>query len=82
MDKLDLPNMDFDTGRPTAAGEYSLADKTYAHLLDDLAKKHFDQLAPSCGKTSWTFMPAGSPDRCEKKQQERAVRHGKKRKSS
>ena len=37
--KLDLPDRDCDTGRDTAAGEYSLADKTYARLLDDLAGK-------------------------------------------
>jgi Zinc dependent phospholipase C len=36
-----LPNLDFDTGRETVAGEYSLADKTYARLLDDLAKDDF-----------------------------------------
>jgi hypothetical protein len=36
-----LPNLDFDTGRETKAGEYSLADKTYARLLDDLSKNDF-----------------------------------------
>jgi hypothetical protein len=40
--KLALVNMDFDTGRQTRAGEYSLADKSYARLLDDLAKRNFD----------------------------------------
>src|SRR6202166_1565706 len=44
--ELKLADMDFDTGRPTRAGEYSLADKTYAHLLDDLAKHNFDQASP------------------------------------
>ena len=37
--KLDLPDLDCDTGRDARAGEYSLADKTYARLLDDLAGK-------------------------------------------
>ncbi len=37
--KLDLPDRDCDTGRDTAAGEYSLADVTYARLLDDLVGK-------------------------------------------
>jgi hypothetical protein len=41
--RLRIENLDFDTGRETRAGEYSLADKTYAHLLDDLAKHDFDQ---------------------------------------
>jgi hypothetical protein len=37
--RLRLPNRDCDTGRETRAGEYVLTDKTYAHLVDDLAKK-------------------------------------------
>jgi hypothetical protein len=44
--QLRLPDLDFDTGRETRAGEYSLADKTYADLLDDLAKHNFDQVTP------------------------------------
>ena len=43
VSQLKLGDLDFDTGRPTRAGEYPLADKTYAHLLDDLAKHNFDQ---------------------------------------
>ncbi len=34
--KLDLPNRDCDTGGETRAGEYVLADETYAHLIDKL----------------------------------------------
>ena len=45
-DRLNLPNKDFDTGRDTRAGEYVLTDKTYAHLLDDLAKKDFKPVTP------------------------------------
>jgi hypothetical protein len=41
-----LPNTDFDTGRPTSAGEYSLADKTYARLLRELAKHGFENAPP------------------------------------
>jgi len=44
--KLQLPDLDCDTGRPARSGEYSLADKTYAHLLDDLDKNQFAQLTP------------------------------------
>ncbi len=36
--KLELPARDLDTGEPTAAGEYKLADMTYAQLLMDLTK--------------------------------------------
>jgi len=39
--KLDLPNKDFDTGKPTAPGEYRLTDETYAKLLDKLTKIKF-----------------------------------------
>jgi hypothetical protein len=43
---LDLPNLDCDTGAATKVGEYSLADKTYARLVDQMAKKNFSQLTP------------------------------------
>jgi hypothetical protein len=33
-DRLQLPNENFDTGRPTHIGEYHLADETYAKLLE------------------------------------------------
>jgi hypothetical protein len=33
-----LLTLDLDTGRPSSTGEYTLADRTYAHLLHDLAK--------------------------------------------
>jgi len=38
---LQLPNTDFDTGRATALGEYSLADDTYDELLGKLADRAF-----------------------------------------
>jgi len=44
--RLDLQNMDFDTGRPAQAGEYRLADDTYAHLLEKLAKHNFENAGP------------------------------------
>jgi hypothetical protein len=34
--RLDLRNVDYDTGKPTERGEYRLADDTYAELLDRL----------------------------------------------
>ena len=43
---LKLTNTDFDTGRLAHAGEYPLTDKTYAHLLDQLAGHNFDQVTP------------------------------------
>jgi len=43
---FDLDDTDCDTGRSTKPGEYSLADKTYAHLLKDLATKSYLQPSP------------------------------------
>ena len=42
-DTLVLLNRDFDTGNVTEAGEYSLADSTYAKLLAKLADGKFDR---------------------------------------
>ena len=44
---LDLPNMDFDTGRPTRAAEYPLADKTYARLANELSKHGIASVPPA-----------------------------------
>jgi hypothetical protein len=44
---LKLPNTDFDTGKPTRAGEYPLTDKAYEKLLKQLADKKFGNLTPS-----------------------------------
>ena len=38
---LQLPDDDLDSGKPTAAGEYSLADATYAKMLSQIADKKF-----------------------------------------
>jgi hypothetical protein len=43
---VELGDTDCDTGRPTKPGEYSLADKTYAHLLKDLSTKRYLQPSP------------------------------------
>jgi hypothetical protein len=43
---LRLTNKNLDTGAETAPGEYDLADKTYAKLLDKLAEKNFAPLTP------------------------------------
>jgi len=52
---LQLTNTDFDTGRVTHAGEYKLTDKTYAHLLDQLAKDKFQQITPDLRQNILTF---------------------------
>ena len=52
---LKLTNTDFDTGRLTHAGEYNLTDKTYAHLLDLLAKNNFQQVTPDLRQNLLAF---------------------------
>ncbi|NCD69924.1 zinc dependent phospholipase C family protein [Mucilaginibacter agri] len=44
---LSLANIDFDTGRPTAIGEYDLTDQTYANLLISLQKTNFKYVSPA-----------------------------------
>jgi len=46
VENLHLPNRDCDTGKETTAGEYSLTDKAYAKLLDELSERDFHQLTP------------------------------------
>lgn len=41
-----LPNLDLDTGQSTKAAEYSLADATYAKLLNRLSDHQFDLTSP------------------------------------
>lgn len=43
---IDLPNLDFDTGKPTTPQEYKLADQTYAKLVAKLADRNFDLVTP------------------------------------
>ena len=45
--KLALENRDFDTGKPTKAGEYRLTDDAYAHLLSKLADAKFSDVPPA-----------------------------------
>jgi len=40
-----LPDIDFDTGKPTAMGEYGLTDQTYSDLLLNLQKTKFNNLS-------------------------------------
>jgi hypothetical protein len=47
---LMLVNDNFDTGTVTGPGQYPLADKTYADLMDRLAKDRFSQVSPELRK--------------------------------
>lgn len=54
-DKLNLQNRDFDTGAPTHAGEYKLADETYAKFLNRLAKNKFEDVTPELRQNILAF---------------------------
>jgi Zinc dependent phospholipase C len=52
---LHLANLDCDTGKETQPGEYVLADKTYAHLLNDLTDNDFKQTSPELRQAILAF---------------------------
>jgi hypothetical protein len=54
-DKIDLTDLDFDTGRPSLVGEYSLADATYGRLVSDMAKNNFQQVSPELKESVLNF---------------------------
>ena len=59
--RLNLVNTDFDTGRPSAHGEYPLADKTYAQLLDKLKDRKQDSVPTALRANIKTFYSRGAP---------------------
>jgi Zinc dependent phospholipase C len=58
---LVLPNEDLDDGDPTAPGEYSLADQTYAKLLDKLAADKFAQTSAPLRENILQFFANSTP---------------------
>jgi hypothetical protein len=59
--RLRLPNTNFDTGQPTARGEYSLADITYDELLDKLADRKFAGVPAALGANIVAYYGAADP---------------------
>jgi hypothetical protein len=70
-DDLALVNMDFDTGKLTRSGEYSLADETYATLLDKLADSKFSDLSHDLRKDILAFYQDPNAPNATKKKPER-----------
>jgi hypothetical protein len=58
--KPSLPNRDFDTGKPTEAGEYKLADEAYAKLVVELAGRHFENTQPELRQNILAFYSGGT----------------------
>jgi hypothetical protein len=50
-----LQNRNFDTGQPVMAGQYKLADKTFAELVGKLAGKNFSEVTPELKKSILSF---------------------------
>ena len=71
--RLDLPNTDFDTGKPSRQGEYTLADETYAELLHRLSENHFADV-PSVLRKNINAFYASAPSRTSsRKERKRAA---------
>jgi hypothetical protein len=66
-----LPNEDFDTGKPTAPGEYALADETYEQLLDKLAAGNFADVSAGLRANILRFYSNSNASGDSKKQRER-----------
>jgi Zinc dependent phospholipase C len=75
---LDLPNVNFDIGRPGAHGTYALADKTYADLLERYAERKFAGMPPALRRNITAYYAGGlnnSADSKERRRAERVERH-------
>jgi len=70
-DNLALVNRDFDTGKITQSGEYSLADETYGKLLDKLADTKFVAVSPSLRKNILSFYQDPNAPNTTKKKHDR-----------
>ena len=76
--RLDLPNTDFDTGKPSAHGEYTLADETYAELLDRLTG-HRLAAVPDDLRANINGFYAAAPNRFSDKKERRRAKDIKER---
>jgi hypothetical protein len=72
--RLTLANTDFDTGKPSALGEYRLADDTYAELLDKLAHRKFAAVPDPLRKHIAAFYAAAPRRPLGKKEQKRLAK--------
>jgi hypothetical protein len=70
--RLSLANTNFDTGKPSAHGEYALADDTYAELLDRLASRQFADVPPALQRNIAAFY-GSAPDRMSGKKERKRI---------
>ena len=55
LSQYNFPDLDFDTGKPTAPSEYPLADKTYEELVLKLKDDHFKYMNNSLKQNILSF---------------------------
>jgi hypothetical protein len=56
---LHIPNRNLDTGDPTVAGKYRLADQAYDDLVRRLARDHFSHVRPALKKNILEYFHSG-----------------------
>ena len=71
---LDLPNTDFDTGKPSAHGEYTLADDTYAELLHRLTGHRLATVPDELRQNINAFYAAAPNTFSSRKERKRAAK--------
>jgi len=72
--RLDLPNTNFDTGKPSAHGEYTLADDTYAELLDRLTGHRLADVPDALRRNINAFYAAAPEKMSSRKERKRAAK--------
>jgi hypothetical protein len=72
--RVNLPNTDFDTGKPSTRGEYPLADETYDDLLDKLSDRKFEGVPDALRQHLVAFYAAPPTRTLSKKEQKRLAR--------
>ena len=71
---LELPNTDFDTGKPSARGEYRLADEAYATLLDRLTERRSVAVPPALRQNINTFYATQPHQKWSRKERKSAAK--------
>jgi hypothetical protein len=69
--RLDLVNTNLDTGRPSAHGDYRLADEAYAELLNRLAARQFAGVTSGLRQNILAFYAAAPDPISSKKERKR-----------
>jgi Zinc dependent phospholipase C len=72
--RLDLPNTNFDTGKPSAHGEYTLADDTYAELLHRLIGRRLATVPDALRQNINAFYAAAPNRMSSRKERKRAAK--------